>query len=346
MQHLQEDGSYNQLYPKSDSYSKNETLTNNTSQMFRIDNGTPEDVFKWLRKYNQHEWKRIDTTIESNLAKTNITKQILTKRLKFLYSKEISVENNIHTRLKNPIYTNFSNSQICAKTLAEQAPCYLQYVIEGNNTIEETTDKIFYVPSGATYESSSVSNSKATFTYASLSDDEEYLWFNNKATKKIQVVTRSIKEIPSVKYLFSENENTYPSSFTNKKTELSMVLNNPQEYSAEHIGKIDYGNSCYWDGSNIQLNWQGTNSLTMNAYEVNHLKNKYISLYPQKNVTNLLNGLQKMIFLVQDSGGDLMASSHSFVFTGQMVDFAREQNEYYTLQYKGIPFEKLKELTV
>ena len=58
MQHLQEDGSYNQLYPKTDSYPKNETLTNNTSQMFRIENGTPEDVMQYLGKYAQYWWRR------------------------------------------------------------------------------------------------------------------------------------------------------------------------------------------------------------------------------------------------------------------------------------------------
>nr|DAM80017.1 MAG TPA: hypothetical protein [Caudoviricetes sp.]DAP25126.1 MAG TPA: hypothetical protein [Caudoviricetes sp.] len=35
-----------------------------------------------------------------------------------------------------------------------------------------------------------------------------------------------------------------------------------------------------------------------------------------------------------------------FHFGGQIVDFTRNQQTYYTLEYKGIPFENLKELTI
>ncbi len=58
MQQLQSNGSYNQIYPQVDAYSKSETLTNDTSQMFRLNNGTPEQVMQYLGKYAQYWWKK------------------------------------------------------------------------------------------------------------------------------------------------------------------------------------------------------------------------------------------------------------------------------------------------
>lgn len=44
MQQKQSDGSYNSIYPQVDAYTKSETLTSDTSQMFGLSNGTPEQV--------------------------------------------------------------------------------------------------------------------------------------------------------------------------------------------------------------------------------------------------------------------------------------------------------------
>ncbi len=60
MQQLQNDGSYNSIYPQVDAYTKSETLTNDTSQMFRLNNGTPEQVMQYLGKYAQYWWKVIE----------------------------------------------------------------------------------------------------------------------------------------------------------------------------------------------------------------------------------------------------------------------------------------------
>lgn len=49
---------YDKLYPQVDAYTKSETLTNNTSQMFRINNGTPDQILQYLGKYCQYWWKR------------------------------------------------------------------------------------------------------------------------------------------------------------------------------------------------------------------------------------------------------------------------------------------------
>ena len=54
----QEDGSYLDLFPKTDGYTKDETLTSETSQMFGIDNGTPEQILQYLGKYNQYWWRK------------------------------------------------------------------------------------------------------------------------------------------------------------------------------------------------------------------------------------------------------------------------------------------------
>ena len=57
MQQKQSDGSYNSIYPQVDAYTKSETLTSDTSQMFGLSNGTPEQVMQYLGKYAQYWWK-------------------------------------------------------------------------------------------------------------------------------------------------------------------------------------------------------------------------------------------------------------------------------------------------
>ena len=72
IQQLQSSGSYVQLIPKVDAYTKSDTLTNSTSQMFGINNGTPEQVLQYLGKYNQYWWKREinDSWTQNRTSKT------------------------------------------------------------------------------------------------------------------------------------------------------------------------------------------------------------------------------------------------------------------------------------
>lgn len=337
MQHLQEDGSYNQLYPKVDSYSKNETLTNNTSQMFRIDNGTPEDVFKWLRKYNQHEWKRSNFSIQQNIKLSSLAKTFVSTHSEIYYSKEILVENNNYTRLKNPLFLD-SNVDVIVKTLAEQAPCYIQYFWGNEDTLASTTDAIYYIPNGATYGT----DTNTTLQYH-LGSEEDHWWLNNDVSIPVQLVTGALNEQKNIEWLYNSDENFYPKTFTTKDETLSLILNNEQTYSIIGLSKITYSDTCSFNNPDIQLGDSTAINISSVDTNVNAIKNKYVH-FTAKYVPSLL---AKRVFFIPDKGQNLIANiNSSFHFEGQIVDFTRKQQEYYTLEYKGIPFENLKELTV
>ena len=59
---------YDKLYPQVDAYTKSETLTSNTSQLFGITNGTPEQILQYLGKYAQFWW------LEKTIAKYSINR--------------------------------------------------------------------------------------------------------------------------------------------------------------------------------------------------------------------------------------------------------------------------------
>lgn len=337
MQQLQESGSYNQLYPKVDSYSKSETLTNNTSQMFRIENGTPEDVFKWLRKYNQHEWKRSNFSIQQNIKLSSLAKNLVSTHSQIYYSKEILVENNNYTRLKNPLFLD-SSVDVIVKILAESAPCYIQYFWGNEDTLATTTNAIFYIPNGATYGT----NTDTTLQYH-LGSDEDHWWLNSDVSIPVQLVTGVLNEQKSIEWLYNSDENFYPKTLTTKDETLSLILNNEQTYSISGLSEITYSDTCSFNNPNIWLGDSTTININSTDKNVNAIKNKYVH-FSTKYSTSLL---AKSVFFIPDTGQNLIANINAaFHFGGQIVDFTRNQQTYYTLEYKGIPFENLKELTV
>ena len=193
MQHLQEDGSYNQLYPKSDSYSKNETLTNNTSQMFRIDNGTPEDVFKWLRKYNQYWWRRVKTNIvySVQVAQTS-TDAIFAvyyvdgNHNTIYYSDEVYADKNgVH--LKNPKSISIwvgSAGESAAQTLYHK---YVTNCYNGYETNATKTNDVMYIDgdiywySNMNYTGSSDGRYICSPTSSEVQGDIEYVYSANRS---------------------------------------------------------------------------------------------------------------------------------------------------------------------
>ena len=328
---------YDKLYPQVDSYSKNETLTNNTSQMFRIDNGTPEDVFKWLRKYNQHEWKRSNFSIQQNIKLSSLAKNLASTHSQIYYSKEILVENNNYTRLKNPLFLD-SSVDVIVKILAESAPCYIQYFWGNGNTLATTTNAIFYIPNGATYGT----NTDTTLQYH-LGSDEDHWWLNSDVSIPVQLVTGVLNEQKSIEWLYNSDENFYPKTLTTKDETLSLILNNKQTYSISGLSEITYSDTCSFNNPNIWLGDSTTININSTNKNVNAIKNKYVH-FSTKYSTSLL---AKSVFVIPDTGQNLIANINAaFHFGGQIVDFTRNQQTYYTLEYKGIPFENLKELTV
>lgn len=337
MQHLQEDGSYNQLYPKSDSYSKNETLTNNTSQMFRIDNGTPEDVFKWLRKYNQHEWKKVNVSMGSILNLSNLSGRFSSEKGQIYYSKEIVVESDSYIRLKNPLFLDGAVKDV-SKQIVEQAPCYIQYFWKDDGGgLTGVSSAIYYIPERATWGEST---SDTIYYYHPSNSDYNDTW---SLEEGVQYVQGKLENQKGTEWLFSSNESAYPKTYTTEDASLSLILNENQTYSISGLSKITYSDTCSFNNPDIWLGDSTAIDISSRDTNVNAIKNKYVH-FTTKYSTSLL---AKRVFFIPDKGQDLIANiNSSFHFEGQIVDFTRKQQEYYTLEYKGIPFENLKELTV
>lgn len=344
MQHLQEDGSYNQLYPKVDSYSKNETLTNNTSQMFRIDNGTPEDVFKWLRKYNQHEWKKIEVQ--------NTFSEVLTPygagesyQTTLFLCKSIAIENDSKIFPVNPQCFKATSVKNCCEIIVNHAPCYVWlYWTARNGGIANVDLYTFnYIPEGATWSIGHPSSATTTLCYEE-TDDSEY--YHLQATSHTIIpnkrVTISSNQASTTSYLFDSEKTKYPESFSSKNDKWEIRLNDPITFSSTSTS-IYYADNISFDGS--RYSWSDASKISLSKYgntitDLNVLKGKYMDF---ENANDLFS---KMTYYIPEDQGDLSATRASFTITGQIVSFTYKGNDYYTLEYKGIPFENLKELTV
>ena len=346
MQHLQENGSYNQLYPKVDSYSKNETLTNNTSQMFRIDNGTPEDVFKWLRKYNQHEWKKVET---QNVWSEQLTVQGSgdSYTTDLFLCKSIAVENESKIFPVNPKYFEATSVKNCCEIIVDYAPCYVWLFWQRANGGISNVDlyNFYYVPEGATWSSGRPNSVTTTLCYYKGSDDDEsyYLLGNKNTIFPTKIVKGSNSVTSNTSYLFDSDKTKYPESFSSKNDSWEIRLNDPITFTNSVSGKLYYADNYSFNGSNYS--WSDVSSISLSKFssrttDLNVLKGKYMSF---DNANSLFS---KMTYYIPEAQGSLSATGNTFTITGQIVSFTYKGNNYYTLEYKGIPFENLKELTV
>lgn len=205
MQHLQEDGSYNQLYPKVDSYSKNETLTNNTSQMFRIDNGTPEDVMQYLGKYAQYWWKK-ETIAEY------VEKRVPRSGEVYSYYKEDS----------SSYLLLFYSSQIKISGGSVELIDY-QQVIVTDSTWDTSIVKGHYSSRSNLGNTAYYIPSSARLTYSTLG--------KNKIlnVSSFETITSEYQETKLVGYIQSNDRNAYPDSGEQdgyKYTYLGVPLSN------------------------------------------------------------------------------------------------------------------------
>lgn len=341
---MQEGGSYNQLYPKVDSYSKSETLTNNTSQMFRIDNGTPEDVFKWLRKYNQHEWKKVEVqnTFSEGLTPYGAGESYQTT---LFLCKSIAIENDSKIFPVNPQYFKATSIKNCCEIIVNHAPCYVWLFWTARNGGIANVDlyTFNYIPEGATWSEGYPVSVTTTLCYEK-TDDSEYYHLQSTSNTIIpnKRVTISSNQANVTSYLFDSEKTKYPESFSSKNDKWEIRLNDSITFSSTSKS-IYYADNISFDGS--RYSWSDVSTISLSKYgttrtDLNVLKGKYMSF---ENANDLLS---KMTYYIPEDQGDLSAIRDSFIITGQIVSFTYKGNNYYTLEYKGIPFENLKELTV
>lgn len=293
MQHLQEDGSYNQLYPKGDSYSKNETLTNNTSQMFRIDNGTPEDVFKWLRKYNQYWWEKSQFTIshyeevKTDIAETvvliNSNDSSIPSPYFVTVSSDIVIDNKGKITPKNGTSLLIDGAPGNAARLKSHVPCY---VFQWNYDTGNNISTVYYLPS----DSSSRNRDDTKTIWGDESNDSYGLSFGGKAPVKAKIVTTIFvaQKNTGINLVSSKNKDSYSNDNISK-----YVLNKGSSFVLDMVDAVSSRNtttisvySASFDESTGALSLEGEGSYNINANNYTNLnlaRGKYITIDSSQN---------------------------------------------------------------
>lgn len=285
MQHLQEDGSYNQLYPKVDSYSKSETLTNNTSQMFRIDNGTPEDVMQYLGKYAQYWWKKRKSAGETYLQSTEAYSVTIwtTGSVTLNISTDISFDTTTGTVTQiNSYQLTLSNSdpnaaEMLMSQLIAKAPCYVSGCI-GEPSV------IMYLPSGAT-QGTSRHNATITTEY------ERASFNSSRSPTPMKYFGKKVATpVGEWEYIQSNERNAYPDtgSLDGHDYEfLRIPFEKLPEASTVEVGSyIGTGNSNENNQITLKFNFQPYriilfygSSYSSSTYHINMLNLIYPEVY-------------------------------------------------------------------
>lgn len=360
MQHLQEDGSYNQLYPKVDSYSKSETLTNNTSQMFRIDNGTPEDVFKWLRKYNQYWWAKSQFTITHyEQVNTDITEDVYLNGSSDSVpgSYFIWVAKNINVDIKGYMSPADGSGLIIsadntnATQLKNLTPCYV-FLYESTRR----TPEVYYLPSRSTAGTTASYTIRGNYRY--------YIGFSASASVKAQKVTQkqvtgktlnTILVSSKNKDAFSNDgevsskqivtgnsfvldlasESTSQSVSVSVLENLTIDSNNRITYSVSNTGKIYYNQvnfyNNYCKGHYIKLETAAYDLAYRGIYEVD----PDLIFFVPSNASNVTRSR------VQDNPNSVTYYNH-FKFTVQPVYTKETQLRDGNYTLIGNPFESFE----
>ena len=184
---------YDKLYPQVDAYSKSETLTNNTSQMFRINNGTPEDVMQYLGKYAQYWWK-VTKPSHYHQIKTKssgVWVAITVVQTIDIYYGDTVTNSGENTQIVNQLvrgsrWDNF-NTQ-CADIKGK----YWQ--VKKSSGITSNGD-VIYVPSNASLS-------------VTTTGGDNWNWI----ISEFEIITYKYMEAQFVNYVQSNNRNAYPDS--------------------------------------------------------------------------------------------------------------------------------------
>ncbi len=327
MQHLQDDGSYNQLYPKTDSYSKSETLTNNTSQMFRIDNGTPEDVFKWLRKYNQYWWEKSQFTISHyEEVQTDITENVIligsSDSVPSAYfvtvSSDIVIDNKGKITPKNGTSVLIDGAPGNAARLKSHVPCY---VFQWNYDTGNNTATIYYLPSDSS------SRTTVTDTICGNESNNSYgLYFEKEASVKAKIVTTTFvaQKNTGLNLVSSKNKDGYSNDGNISK----YVLNKGSSFILDMVDAVSSRNttvisvySVSFDENTGSLSLTGEGSYTINANNYTNLnlaRGKYITIDSSQNSNAVcsisqINGAN--LFYIPSSSSASTTTSRDGYFT-------------------------------
>ena len=360
MQQLQEDGSYNQLYPKADSYSKNETLTNNTSQMFRIDNGTPEDVFKWLRKYNQYWWEKSQFTISHyEQINTDITEDVYLNGSSDSVpgSYFVWVAKNINVDVKGYMSPADGSGLIIsadntnATQLKDLAPCYV-FLYESTRR----TPEVYYLPFRTT--------AGATDSYTIKGNYRYYIGFSASASVKAQKITQKQvtgKTLNTV-LVYSKNKDAFSNDGEVSSKQIvtgnSFVLDLASESTTQSVSVSILENLTIDSNNNFTYSVSDTGSIyynNVNFYN-NYCKGHYIKL-TTAGYDLAYRGIQEvdpnLIFFVPSNASDVRKSQvqdnpnsvtyyNHFKFTVQPVYVKETQLRDGNYTLLGNPFESFE----
>lgn len=199
---------YDTLYPETiaaqipDVYSQNQTLSSSVSALYGLgSNATPNDVFGWIGKYNQHWWMRRRTWIEWTTEETVQISQ-------FLLSAVSSSRGNYSIQIADSIDQDELTGVI---SLSNPTTYTFQYPsdLSGHTAIENAI-KGKYISNA--YENQSgiylISSDVSTSRTSSNGDSPKYrVWIAaNGATK---ITPKSIRMYADWEYVLSSDRNAY-----------------------------------------------------------------------------------------------------------------------------------------
>lgn len=139
-----------------DSYTKDETLLPDTAAIFGLpDDSVPNDIFDWIGAFNTHFWGKCSVTYSTVLANAQKAPLAINDATSIQYANDIAVNSQGILDLVNPSSVGVSIMDI--QILQRSAPCYIKAM-----------EKLYYIPSGATYGTSTTMTS-LTYTIGLLS---------------------------------------------------------------------------------------------------------------------------------------------------------------------------------
>lgn len=233
-------------------------LKDTTAAQFGLGSeAVPDDVLSWVGKYNEYWWSLLHSEAYSYYAE----KQTLNSSsvsfngsnsgdANIYYSKDIEISDDGSISLKEPITTIKYSSWVknALKELCDNAPIYMKMTDEIN-----LATHIFYIPGGATYDSTSWSTNKTTFNgEVGANSTSMNVCAPSDESICARIVTSTMVNVPAgeTTYEHSMNRNAYPDSgtvdgvtytFLGKPFEKFPTM--PQIETGSYIGTGTYGSN-------------------------------------------------------------------------------------------------------
>lgn len=227
----QSDGTYEVLYPKINAVSSN--ISTEVGQQFGLENGSIDDVLKYLGKFNEYWWSEESNTEswEWDLQYSNYKKSNQRNIYPIYYSKKINIANDASITLDSEQSTYDLN------VFKESLPCYVRMQLEYNGA-SQYTNEYFWVT-----EETCVGFYEGTYE----DDNEPYVGYTMTAPL-IQHIIAYKKQIPkTITWKSDTNSNAYSKKFydINYTAESASITSINWDYNEYYYYTSNYTFSEY-----------------------------------------------------------------------------------------------------